>query len=108
MTAARFVADPYGAAGTRMYRSGDLGRWREDGQLEYVGRADEQVKIRGFRIELGEIEAILRQQPGVDEAVVVELGGRGILQARVVGQFLDHGADSGVRGPVHRAVEHGV
>lgn len=55
----------------RFYRSGDLARATEDGDLEYIGRADRQVKIRGFRIELGEVEAALRQQPGVEDAVAV-------------------------------------
>jgi len=71
-TAARFLPDPLGAEpGGRMYRTGDTGRRREDGTLEYLGRNDRQCKIRGFRIELGEIEAQLRAHPAVSDALVV-------------------------------------
>ncbi|PKD39522.1 non-ribosomal peptide synthetase, partial [Methylomonas sp. Kb3] len=71
LTAERFIPDPFRADGGRLYKTGDLARYRTDGAIEFLGRIDHQVKIRGFRIELGEIEAQLLDQPNVKEAVVL-------------------------------------
>ena len=87
LTAERFIPHPYSAReGARLYRTGDIGRYLADGNIEYLGRADYQVKLRGYRIELGEIENVLSQHPQVREAVVVAqetTGGGG--QQRLVG-----------------------
>ena len=72
-TAQKFVPDPYGH-GTRLYRSGDLARWRPDGTLDFVGRVDNQIKIRGFRVEPGDVAAVLRTHPGVQASVVLVAG----------------------------------
>ncbi|UKD56908.1 amino acid adenylation domain-containing protein [Amycolatopsis sp. FU40] len=88
LTAARFVPDPW-RAGARMYRTGDVVRWRSDGGLEFRGRADHQVKIRGFRIELGEVEAALAAFPGVAESaakVVTTDAGERLLAGYLVGE----------------------
>lgn len=88
LTAERFVADPYGDSGTRMYRSGDLGRVDAHGVLTYLGRSDLQVKLRGVRLELGEVESLLAAHPDVRiaAATVRGTGGEQRLVAYVVGR----------------------
>ncbi|GAA3123900.1 non-ribosomal peptide synthetase/MFS transporter [Streptosporangium carneum] len=70
LTADRFLPDPYGEPGARMYKTGDLGRWLPSGDLCFLGRRDLQVKVRGYRVELSEIESVLTDQPGIAHAVV--------------------------------------
>ncbi|MGD0244704.1 MAG: amino acid adenylation domain-containing protein [Streptosporangiaceae bacterium] len=75
LTAARFVPDPFGGRpGARLYRTGDIGRWRRTGRIELAGRADRQIKIRGYRIESGEVEAVLRDHDDIAQAVVAVRG----------------------------------
>jgi acyl carrier protein len=71
LTAEKFIPNPFGSSGSRLYKTGDLVRYRPDGDIDYLGRIDHQVKIRGFRIELGEIEARLLEAPDIKEAVVI-------------------------------------
>jgi amino acid adenylation domain-containing protein len=71
LTAERFVPDPFGSPGGRMFRTGDLARWTPDRLVEFAGRADDQIKIRGFRVELGEVEAALAGYPGLADVAVV-------------------------------------
>ncbi|WP_042628148.1 non-ribosomal peptide synthetase [Burkholderia plantarii] len=95
LTAERFVPDPTGAPGSRVYRSGDLCRARPDGTIDFLGRLDQQIKLRGHRIELGEIEAALRRAAGVREGVV-ELRGEG-ERKRLVAYFTGAATPEAVR-----------
>jgi amino acid adenylation domain-containing protein len=107
LSAERFLPDPFSTAGSRMYRSGDLARRREDGELEYLGRADQQVKIRGYRIELGEIETVLASHEAVRDAIVLALddanGGKRLLAWLCAKNQPDMPAvaDSDVHAPAH-------
>ncbi|MCP2051908.1 UNVERIFIED_ORG: amino acid adenylation domain-containing protein/non-ribosomal peptide synthase protein (TIGR01720 family) [Pseudomonas fluorescens] len=84
LTAERFVADPLGAPGTRLYRTGDRVRWSADGVLEYLGRLDQQVKLRGFRVEPEEIEARMLALDGIAQAVVL------VRDAQLIGYYTAH------------------
>lgn len=109
LTAARFVANPFGAEpGSRLYRSGDLARWTEDGRLEFVGRSDHQVQVRGFRVELAEVEAALAGAGGVAAAAARtwEMHGGTSLAGYVVPQrpLADEPAKAAFAGQVRAAI----
>jgi hypothetical protein len=88
LTAEKFRPDPYGPnPGERMYATGDLVRWRSDGNLEFLGRIDRQVKLRGLRVELGEVEHVLAGYPGVRQATVV-VKEAGTPRARLIGYLV--------------------
>jgi amino acid adenylation domain-containing protein len=99
LTAEKFIADPLSdQPGARLYKTGDLARWRNDGAIEYLGRIDHQVKLRGLRIELGEIETVLAQHPQVRETVVVarqDQPGDARLVAYIVPGLRDQGSGIG-------------
>ncbi|WP_158271784.1 non-ribosomal peptide synthetase [Methylosinus sporium] len=107
LTAERFVPDPFGAAGERLYRSGDLGRVDDHGVVTFLGRIDQQIKIRGYRVELGEIEARLRELVGVEQAVVAsfeEASGQNRLVAYVVGPKGPDASSVSMRAHLHRSL----
>lgn len=102
LTAEKFVSNPFGKG--KMYKTGDLARWREDGNIEYVGRNDFQVKIRGLRIELGEIENALAGIEGIASSVVIvrkDNTGRQLICAFYTGEFIE---SSAIRGEISKAL----
>jgi amino acid adenylation domain-containing protein len=97
LTAEKFVAHPFATgeprAGLRLYNTGDLVRYRPDGQIEFLGRKDQQVKVRGFRIELGQVESALREHPQVQEAVVAAVG-QDVIDRYLVAHVVSEGQSS--------------
>ncbi|WP_447035926.1 amino acid adenylation domain-containing protein [Streptomyces sp. DSM 118878] len=98
LTAERFVPDPFGPPGARLYRSGDLARRGPEGRLQFLGRTDDQVKVRGYRVEPGEIATVLREHPAVGQAVVV-VDGTATGDHRLIGYVVPQG-DSAVKAEV--------
>ena len=90
-TADRFVADPFTGPGERLYATGDIVRYNDDGGLEFIGRRDDQVKLRGHRIALGEIETVMRGHPGVRD-VVVAFDSEDVHQTKVIGFIVPSGS----------------
>jgi len=105
LTQEKFVANPF-AAGTRMYKTGDLARWLDDGNIQYLGRMDTQVKIRGFRIELGEIEAQLNQHSEIQDSAVIAQGQEGNRQLIAFYRAKDTQAERLVHLPYKELREH--
>ncbi|HEX8092837.1 amino acid adenylation domain-containing protein [Jatrophihabitans sp.] len=102
LTAEKFVADPF--TGAVMYRSGDLGRFRPDGVIEFLGRRDQQVKVRGFRIELGEVENVLLSHPDVADAVVTARARRSGADKYLCGYYVARRPVSGLRQHLERVL----
>jgi amino acid adenylation domain-containing protein/non-ribosomal peptide synthase protein (TIGR01720 family) len=86
LTAERFLPDPFGPPGSRMYRTGDRARWRTDGNIDFLGRSDNQIKIRGYRVEPAEIESVLMSHPDITQAAIVLDGGKRLV-AYVAGEM---------------------
>jgi amino acid adenylation domain-containing protein len=96
LTAERFVENPIAPEkSARLYKTGDLGRWQKNGEIEYLGRIDSEVKVRGMRIDLREIETVLAGQEGIEEAVV-ELKGEGGEEARLVAYLVGRANENGL------------
>jgi amino acid adenylation domain-containing protein/non-ribosomal peptide synthase protein (TIGR01720 family) len=89
LTGGKFIPDPFSnVPGARLYKTGDMGRYLPDGNVEYLGRSDDQVKIRGFRIELGEVETLLKQHSRVKDVVVTAVDGRGDVGGKRLAAYL--------------------